>query len=318
MVSYLLRRRALGNTSTREVARASQTGLQVFRNDGRKLDLETGRYARGRRAPVENLPTDADYVFRYGCTSSVPGNPKIVNNVSAIHKVNDKSAFRKLTADAGLAPKTWLFQDEFLDDDNVVGMLEQGWRFKGDKKYVLRSRSHAQGRNLHVLSHPDDVEGICARYGSGNYYISELIDKVAEYRVFVCQGRAVWVAKKTPGNPDQVAWNVAQGGRFDNVGWGEWPLKVVKVAIEAFYLSDLHFGGVDVMVDAEGNAYVLEINSAPSQTSPYRQQATAKAFDYIVRNGRENIPMIEDRGGYRKFIHPCMTSDAIVPEVLAE
>ena len=72
----------------------------------------------------------------------------------------------------------------------------------------------------------------------------------------------------------------------------------------------LDFGAVDVMVDADGRPYVLEINSAPSQTSPYRQECMAKAFDYIVRNGKEPIPVIAERGGYKRFIHPALTPDA--------
>jgi glutathione synthase/RimK-type ligase-like ATP-grasp enzyme len=143
-------------------------------------------------------------------------------------------------------------------------------------------------------------------------YISELINKVAEYRVAFVSGRVCWVANKTPGDPSSVAWNVAQGGRFDNVRWGEWPLRVVRVAREAFMLSGLDFGGVDVMTDADGQAYVLEINSAPSQTSPYRQECMAKCFDYIVTNGKGDLPITTERGGFRKFIHPALTNEAIM------
>jgi hypothetical protein len=62
------------------------------------------------------------------------------------------------------------------------------------------------------------------------------------------------------------------------------------------------------MVDAEGRAYVLEINSAPSQTSPYRQTCTAKAFDWIVLNGKDKIPLSDERG-YKKYIHPAMVAE---------
>jgi glutathione synthase/RimK-type ligase-like ATP-grasp enzyme len=127
--------------------------------------------------------------------------------------------------------------------------------------------------------------------------------------VFVGSGRAVWVAQKTPGNPEDVAWNVAQGGRFDNVRFNDWPLKVVKTAIEAFNYTDLDFGGVDVIVD-NNNAYVLEINSAPSQTSPYRQECVAKYFDYVVKNGKNRIELIKEKGGYLKFIHPAIDNKA--------
>jgi hypothetical protein len=78
-------------------------------------------------------------------------------------------------------------------------------------------------------------------------------------------------------------------------------------------LSGLDFGGVDVMVDRAGNCYVLEINSAPSQTSPYRQECTAKAFDYVVLNGKDNIPVVEQRGGWKKFAHPALSDEVLIP-----
>jgi glutathione synthase/RimK-type ligase-like ATP-grasp enzyme len=281
MNAVIFRRRKLGRTSAREISRYSKENILNVRNDQR-------------------FPPNIDIVFRWGCTSNLPAGVTVVNTAEAIHQVADKSSFRKLTADAGLAPKTWLYKEDLYPD----------WALPF--KIVVRRRTHHQGRFLNLCSTQLQVEAACNQYGEGNYYISEYISKVAEYRVFIVSGRVVWVAQKTPGNPDDVAWNVARGGRFDNVRWDDWPLKAVRVAREAFLLSSLDFGGVDVMVDATGNAYVLEINSAPSQTSPYRQECTAKAFDYIVRHGKERIDVTKERGGYRKFIHPCLTNEAIM------
>jgi hypothetical protein len=310
MTHYILRRKQLGRTSAREIARGSRTGIVVYRNDGRKYNHETNKYER----TSGGLPSNPGYVFRWGCTSSllrsseectseVPEEgAKIVNTVAAIRKVNDKAAFRKICADADIAPRTWLSEQSFIDtvDEPEPDSL------------VVRRSYHAQGRNLHVCSNREELRFACSRYGEGNYYISELIEKVSEYRVCFVSGRVAWVAQKTPGNPDQVAWNVAQGGRFDNVRWEDWPLRSVRISSEAFELSGLDFGGVDVMVDSEGKCYVLEINSAPSLTSPYRQECMTKCFDYIVQNGKDRIPMTTDRGNYKKFIHPALTSEAIL------
>lgn len=298
MVSYILRRRKLGKTSAREIARKSTTGILVYRHDANdvgkfhRFNHVTNLYTR------ENPPSNPEYVFRWGCTSSVPGNPIIVNSVQAIGKVGHKGNFRKLCADEGVAQKTWLPGGEPIS-------LE-------DYPIVVRPNQHAQGRNLHVCNNPAEALTAMQKYPS-NWYASKLIQKVAEYRVFVAQGRVVWVAKKTPGNPNQVAWNVAQGGSFENVNWSQWPLKAVKTSIKAFELSGLDFGGVDVMVDAEGGCYVLEINSAPSQTSPYRQECVAKVFDYIVQNGKAAIPRIDGLGDWKKFIHVALSPEALVP-----
>jgi glutathione synthase/RimK-type ligase-like ATP-grasp enzyme len=282
MTALLLRRRKLGLGSCRGIKQFSQKGIDFIRND-------------------KPFPADVKTVFRWGCTSNVPEDVKVVNSAKAIHWVADKRTSRMLMAEAGLAPKTWLSYEDWVNDrEDDYGAV------------IVRRATHHQGRYLHYCIANEDVEEACNLYGEGNYYISGYVDKVAEYRVFIAQGRIVWVAKKTPDNPDAIAWNVAKGGRFDNVRWGDWPLRAIRVAREAFLMSGLDFGGVDIMTDAEGKCYVLEINSAPSQTSPYRQECTAKAFDYIVEHGKGDIPITEEKGGWRKFIHPALSEEAIM------
>lgn len=285
--NVLLRKRKLGRGSTNGISQASATGLSVVRNW------------------VDPFAADTRLVFRWGCTSDVPENTVVVNKAKSIHWCSDKRQGRLDMQAAGVpVPMTWGTFQEYADHDY--------WRMP----VVLRPARHAQGRNLFVYNPSDDLADADRLFAKvqqlGSYYISALIDKAAEYRVMVVQNRVVWVAQKTPGNPNQVAWNVAQGGRFDNVRWDSWPLAVVKAALKAAKVSGCDFCGVDVMVDAEGNPYVLEVNSAPSQTSPYRQSCVAKAFDMIVRNATdETISHYDDvpdgpRRTYKSYIHPAL------------
>lgn len=282
-MATIIRRRKLGMSSCKGIAQFSKKGIGWIRND-------------------KPLPKD-DLYIRWGCTSDVPAK-NVLNTAAAIHEVNDKAAFRILCAAKKLAPPSILLSQV---EENKIEWL--GLNFP----VIVRPSHHAQGRNIYKCDNDEELK-VAYHKIKVEGYISEYIKKVAEYRVAVVQGRAVWVAKKTPADPDAIAWNVAQGGRFDNVRWSDWPLKAVKTAIEAFNLSSLDFGGVDVMVDAEGNAYVLEINSAPSLTSPYRQECFAKALDYIIEHGKERIPVVDARGGYLKFIHPALTEKAKMKE----
>jgi glutathione synthase/RimK-type ligase-like ATP-grasp enzyme len=291
-MNIILRRRKLGRTSCKEIAKHIPNCL-VVRND----------------SLVFPDPAAGHTLFRWGTTSNVPAGYDIINQAAAIHEVNDKSGFRmKLMQEAPRTiPKTFTSLEAF-DLANDLDNDEEGYC---PFPVIVRPQRHAQGRNLYKCDNIGELQAAVRRCGAG-YYISQYIPKVAEYRVFVVSGRVCWVANKTPANPEAIAWNVAAGGRFDNVGFGDWPLRVVKCAIEAFNVSGLDFGGVDVMVDAEGKPYVLEINSAPSQTSPYRQECTGKCFAYIVENGKQRIPLIQQKGGWRKWIHPAISQEAIL------
>lgn len=285
MTAILLRRRKLGRGSCLGIQAASTKGLQVVRND------------------TAQWPNDLTYVFRWGCTSTIPNREGVVvvNKAEAIHWCSDKRQGRLDMQAAGVSvPKTWTA--ESFNEPEVSGV-----------QYVMRPARHAQGKYLYVDTagfmkmYLESHDGAVYRGG----YISELIAKVAEYRVMVVQNRVAWVAKKTPGNPDQVAWNVAQGGKFENVRWGDWPMQVVKEALAAAKVSGCDFCGVDVMVDAEGKAFVLEVNSAPSQTSPYRQSCVAKCFDYIVEKGKEHFPDVNfsPRTTWKSTIHPALKQE---------
>lgn len=280
--AVLLRRRKLGRGSTNGIKDAMENEAQVVRN------WRTGDWPREPPA----------YIFRWGCTSNVPYEEwyTIVNSARSIHWCSDKKQGRLDMQEAGVpVPITW--------DAMHFRQTEENTNFT----YVLRRSVHSQGRDLWHGSWADIMDAMEDNNVTDGY-VSEFIDKVAEYRVMVVCGRAVWVARKTPGNPEDVAWNVAAGGRFDNVRWGEWPLAVVKAALQAADVSDTDFCGVDVMVDAAGNPYVLEVNSAPSQTSPYRQQCVAKAFDYIVTNGKDHFPSPERFDSWKDVIHPAVWS----------
>lgn len=285
------RRANLGRTSVREICRLSTTGLSWYFTGGVK-----------RRRPPIPAEGEKDITIRWGCTAPVTTR-LVLNSVEAIHRVNDKGGFRRtMNEHPGMMPRTWYAED--------IGDIDQ-------YPVVVRPRVHSRGRFIWRANTREELDNVIqtnrARLGN-DFYISSFFDKTHEFRVCIVQGRAVWVANKTPDNPGALAWNVAQGGRFDNVRWDQWPLKVVKLACDIFPHTGLDFGGVDIMWDERTRtATVVEVNSAMSVTSPYRQEATAKAFDWIMnREDKNRIGITEERGGYKKFIHPALTEEAIL------
>ena len=275
---YILRRRGLGLGSTKAIKELSQHYITIVRKD---------------KLPEFN---EDDVVLRWGCTS-IALTPQLtitLNKRVAISIANKKSLFRKILQEhvPEIVPKTWF---DYLDPNITYPC-------------VLRPATHAQGKHLILCKDFNDLR-IFTQYNTKytNYYISEYIPKVAEYRVCFIQGLVAWVANKIPKDPQAIAWNVAQGSKFENMHWKAWPITVIEAAYKAYKLSGLYLGGVDVMVDKDGRSYILEINSAPSHTSPYRKQCTTKCIDYgITYKNFAHLPPDENFKKYGKWIHPAL------------
>jgi glutathione synthase/RimK-type ligase-like ATP-grasp enzyme len=247
----------------------------------------------------DDWPADTVRVFRWGCTANTPVR-SVVNTADAIHLGADKPRFRRVLRDRAphTIPLTW------FDTDGLAALLNIGKEFP----VVVRPKTHERGRDFHMVNTTEQLMEAIAKC-DGEYYISKFYDKAQEFRIFLVQGRVAFVVEKIPRNKNLPAWGLAYN--WNNVRWGEWNLRVVRIAREAFMESGLAFGAVDIILDKKGDAYVCEVNSAPQLTGEYEQSKVAMCFDYIIDTGKADpIPIIGERGGWRKFIHPAVSMEA--------
>lgn len=277
-----------------KLGRGSVRGMTSFLNG-------IGVPSKGVLHDRQTVPPETSLLVRWGCVGQSHFEGLTLNPVNSIYRVNDKLGFRILCRDS---------------DPNIVPftiVIPQEWN---GMRMIVRPKTHAQGRNLKVISTLEELLQVTNEpaFRSG-WYASELIDKVAEYRVYVIQGRVATIAEKTPADPSAIAWNVAQGGRFDVLPRGRWPMNVVEVAVKSWALSGLDFGGVDVIVDRDGKAYQIEINSAPSLpllsdgSISYRQKCMATVFNYIRQRMDKTVIPIEEYSGWRSVIHPALMEE---------
>lgn len=288
MTTVLLYRAALGELSCKGiVSRSSQIDAAMCNN--------------------EVFPDNTTTVIRWGTTSNIPEGCSVINTAKAIHRVSDKSGFRKLLMKdyetkrraspheyhTPLCPMTWFDNEDQPPDDYTYPL-------------IVRPAKHAESEDIHLARNPEQLSVAREACGEGHYF-SSFVNKTAEYRITYMQGRVVYIVKKTPRNPARVSWGL---GVYDNVRWGEWPLEAVKQGLAAFLLSKLDFGGVDVIVNASGRAYVLEINTGPLTESPYRQTCMAKCFDWLLSSRKETIPVVATQS-WKDFIHPALSEQAV-------
>jgi RimK family alpha-L-glutamate ligase len=177
------------------------------------------------------------------------------NDARAIERCVDKSTTSFLLARAGIAtPPTWAM--ESLEAAREIVRAEAG-----EGPLVLKPLFGSQGRGLRLIRAPDDLPA--AQEVAGVYYLQRYVAAAQDgvfrdFRVFVCQGRAIAAMVR-----HATTWvtNVKRGGRpMAGVIGGE----INDLAMRAAAAVGATFAGVDLILDADGHPTVLEVNSMPA------------------------------------------------------
>jgi tetrahydromethanopterin:alpha-L-glutamate ligase len=175
------------------------------------------------------------------------------NDARAIERCVDKSATSFLLARAGIpTPPTWVA--ESAEAAQSIVAREAG-------PFVLKPLFGSQGRNLRLIRNAGDLPdpaGLAGVYYLQRYVGAETPDGYRDFRLLVSRGRVVAAMIR---HADHWITNLKRGGR---------PLAVVPdgamldLAVRAAAAVGADFAGVDIIHDADGKAFVLEVNSMPA------------------------------------------------------
>ena len=188
---------------------------------------------------AENPDTRHRDVVRWGATQGIGYRPtgRVYNGRDAIIRAISKTETAKTLARAGIACIPW--------QDTPHDTFPQVQRIDG--------LSRGRGITIHdSLEHLDDP-------GPGRIY-APYIPHDREYRIHVVDQCPIHCLRKMPrdkDNPPQV-WN------RDNCTTRHAPKAACRhVAAAAVAALGLDFGCVDILVDRDDHAHVLEVNTAP-------------------------------------------------------
>lgn len=268
--------------------------MKIFRKKGHSLESVTHIKDQGALLGLSvEIYQTGDVIpegltLRWGCTATCQN--KVLNSADGIRKTSSKGSFRKTLSEAGLAPQ--VFESSVLPSQAFP--------------VVVRPNFHSRGDGLSVPDNNQELQKAIEE--TEDPYVSELIEKAAEYRVFTLSGRVLAVLEKRPDDPSTVFWGCTEGGKFVYVNWDDWKEGLIEVALLSSGLTGLDLCCLDIIQSKEGKFYTLENNTCPELT-PYYAKCIAKGLKYIEENGRDpfDLPSSFD---WKSSIHPAIWSQA--------
>lgn len=299
--------------------RKPKSGLSTIKSiidEWEKLDNKP-RLRVHHRNMIYKLPTDEkSVIIRWGCTDygdleSKHPTLRIINSVGAIRRTSNKASFRvEMERNNIRIPKT------FYASKNISSITKLD-DLKG--RIIVRPTYHQQGKNVAIFQSVDQYIK-CAASLEKSYrwrYISEVIDKEREYRVYFADGHIIAISEKVPKDDKSkkmVIWNSSTSRSFAyrNLRWKEWENHLCMTAMDVIRLSELDFGAIDIM-EKDGDFYVLEVNTSIGIESPYRASLFAKILNRMVMN--EKMVEFDDKkinkNWWKLYIHPIIRQEAI-------
>jgi len=239
---------------------------------------------------------DVGLLIRWGSRVRYPAR-KTINKSYAIGTSSNKGGARAhLTLSNVAVPKT-------------IPLCMVGMGIELNYPVVVRPNRHQGGEEFHLLDSEKKLELFkLALFGDLDWYVSEYYDKTAEYRVHVAHGRALFVNQKLAREGEEYrykepVWNHCMNNfYFQVVRQSNWPLDVVRLAIQAVKALGLDYAGVDILAGA-GDAVVCELNTAPS-TENYSSQKYARYFDWLTETGggEPHFDMPDAQADYKAYV----------------
>lgn len=171
-------------------------------------------------------------------------------------------------------------------EDNFIA---QRWYNVGNKVFIRHKLNGHSGDGIDVWDGADSDDSqmfLAPLYTKG-------VENHGEYRVHVFDGEVILYQKKSRRVDEETGEVVTADGAEADVRnlASNWVYRtgnldrlkrVETLAIDAVRALGLDFGAVDIIKDAEGNVFILEVNTAPGISNTETLQAYTEAFNSLV------------------------------------
>lgn len=237
----------------------------------KKTSRRTGKPFYRRLKDNSKVFLSQDTMMRWGCSVPLKRNGLVTYNEARSIDLASNKADTRISLNVAGIPVPRIVHPQQADVNWPV---------------IVRPHYHRAGQNFQVINSWEGFSYDDLYW----YYFSEAFPKTKEFRVHVAFGKALAVQEKPKPNDNNIAWNrAANAGNQDSwelQKWSEVSDNVVRTSIQAVQAIGLDTGGVDIMQAEDGTVAVLEINTAPSISTPYMRDRYARLFNQIAKHRR--------------------------------
>lgn len=179
----------------------------------------------------------------------------IYNDAKAIERTVDKGMTSFLLKQHGIpTPATWVCESRQQAHTIIQQQLQQ------HASLVIKPLFGSQGQGVRLIAQHNAMPLPRDMFVDGVYYLQQKVDTGAhnyDYRVFVVNNRAIAAMQRSG-----EGWlhNVARGAQC---AWVKDDA-IETLAEQAARAVDIDYCGVDIIRDANGELWVLEVNSIPA------------------------------------------------------
>jgi tetrahydromethanopterin:alpha-L-glutamate ligase len=175
----------------------------------------------------------------------------VYNDAKAIERTVDKAMTSFLLHQASIkTPQTWVCESRNAAHEIIADEI-----VNANKQLIIKPLFGSQGQGVRLVNSPYPLP--MDKYVDGVFYLQTMIKAAHDYRVFIINNKAIAAIRRSG-----EGWlhNVALGAECEAIN----DVDILILAEQSAQILNIAYCGVDIIRDADGVLYVLEVNSIPA------------------------------------------------------
>ena len=140
-----------------------------------------------------------------------------------------------------------------------------------------------RGSGVFLIKEASQIPEILEKFPAGSFMFQKFINNVHEYRILALNGKIGAFEEKIKTDKNEFRSNVHLGAMEKFFDVDSIPADIKEISIKAAKVLGIEVAGVDVVVDENNKAWLIEVNRGPGLTYDEKISPEIKNFAKFLR-----------------------------------